>query len=180
MSGPDMRIARHHHRPSCRRHARLWPLALLLLGLSGCYERPPPSPLATLPNIVPADPWRAARRAPGIQVTVALPAAVSAKAALIQAQVAIANTNAKPAVLSAPTPCQVADWRIVGPEGKTVAAKRPALCAQVTQSLTLNPGQRLTKTILLPLDPGALRPGGRYRVEFRFWGNPGAAAFRAE
>ncbi len=175
-----MKSRSEHDRLNNGRRARLWPLLFVMVGLSACYQSPSQSPINALPKIVPPDPWRAVRPEVGIRVAVEVPAIVSAKAALIQAKVTIANTNSKPAEFSAPDSCRIDDWEIVGPAGKPVAAKRPALCPAAVQSLTLHPGQQVTKTVILPLDPGALRAGGRYRLLFHFWSNPGAAVFRAK
>lgn len=179
MPTPNMSLWSKSDRLNNRRGVRLWPLLFVMMGLSACYEHPALSTINALPKITPADPWRAVQPEAGIRVVVEVPATVSANAALIQARVTIANTNSKPREFSAPNSCRVDNWEILGPAGKPVAAKRPALCVAAVQSLTLAAGQKVTKTVILPLGPGVLRAGDRYRILVHFWGNPGAAVFRA-
>lgn len=121
------------------------------------------SPATTLEAAKPDKGLRLALRAP-----TRLPSQGKGVLALpIEAR--LSNISPTVALLSAPTPCDVAHWEILDPRGSVILAKESSLCAQVIAESSLKPGETLISRDRIDI-PGALLGSGKYRLRYAFWG----------
>ncbi|HYM30765.1 MAG TPA: hypothetical protein VEU47_05665 [Candidatus Cybelea sp.] len=130
--------------------------------------------------VIPPIAWNPGAPMPGVTFEITAPKSIPADAALMQIRLVLANTEAAPAALTAPTPCSVSDWRILDAKGSEVMRKRPALCEQSLQTRELSQGDAIEQIADVPLEPNVLKRGQPYRLEYRFWNIPGGVNFAAE
>ncbi len=123
-------------------------------------------------------------------------AADAATTMLLPVTLRARNPHQRALRLRASTPCAVFDWWILAladaspaaaehsspdsPENlpekvaaDIIQAEPNRLCAQVVVGAQLPAGQRREAAHVLSLEPQRYRPGGRYRLAYTFWGQPG-------
>src|SRR5207237_4852894 len=101
-----------------------------------------------------------------------IPERVSFDAALVQAEVALENKANDVEVVSVPRGCDVFDWAMYDAAGKLVMTKDPIECVEQPVSKALAPGSTIRERVSIYLLPRVLRAGQRYKLDYRFWGQP--------
>lgn len=149
----------------------LW--GLLALGLAACgSDSQQPKP------IEPGSGFKAERQ-DGVVASLSIPDQVSPVAALIQGEVTLRSTAPDVQVVTVLRPCDVLDWIMLDAGGRLVMSKDPVECVEQPTAKALAPDSTLNERIWIYLLPNVLKPGQRYVIDYRFWGQPAQAEFTA-
>jgi len=115
----------------------------------------------------------------GVKATLKIPAVVSPDAALIQGEVTLENNANDIVAVSVPRSCDVHDWVMRDAADKLVMTKDPVECAEQPATKSLAPGAIVVEKVWLYMSPNAMHSGNKYKIDYRFWGQPAQAEFTA-